>query len=316
MDDRGRLVVYAEPGQQDLVEEAAAHAELTVAAVAGPTPAAGNELAAALGAPRLEDRRAAVRFDEADVLWLVAPADLGPDELESLRRPGRPVFASEPVAVLAADLGLAPAAWPVVPLVPLLRRARGPRSALEHREAFGEIRGVHVSVAGTPGHGSLAARLLDAIDLVAAVVGDPETVDASLAAAAVPERVAHLRGDVAAHLRLPGHRVAAVFATDRGGAWARRAWLVGEAGRLDLDDTSFRWTDPEGAVIAEDLSDEPARPAALAGEQIRRHLDGLADPDSHAHAAALPPLLEAIRLSCRTGQCESPRAIRHMRGWA
>ncbi len=81
--------------------------------------------------------------------------------------------------------------------------------------------------------------------------------------------------------------------------------MLSKTGSLRLTDQACHW---RGAPdeMASFTDDEPATAGRLIGESIRRHLDHL---DQDVHPPNFPRLLalcEAARLSCRTGQAESP----------
>ncbi len=140
-----------------------------------------------------------------------------------------------------------------------------------------------------------------------------ESVDAALAGprATVPESLTGLAGHMTLNLRFTDRCCASIAVSDRSGRWLREITMLGEGGRLRLSDDALLW-ESGGKTIDRHEEIESARPGRFIGLQIRRRLDqrdGAAPPMDTTRRLAL---CEAARLSCRTGEGESPSRVLEM----
>jgi hypothetical protein len=276
-------------------------------------------MSAALAVPRVDDLRQAVLREDVDVLWLAAPQRIEAGQRRLIREVGRPVVSSEPRPVAVADLLMNPQESKTTHFVPLFRHSPGYRGAMEMIEEFGRPHCAAVEFHSAGGEGTLFARLFDAVDVLEALCGPAETIDAALAGApgaggAVPESLEHLHGHLTANLRFADDCCAGLVVSDAAGSWRRRLTLLFRTGRLAITDTGSEFTTADGGGV-ESHPDEPTpRPGALVGMQITRLLerrDGSAitpPPDT----TRLLVLCEAARLSCLTGQGETPARLLEM----
>jgi len=74
----------------------------------------------------------------------------------------------------------------------------------------------------------------------------------------------------------------------------------------------FAWYAPDGKLLDEHRETQSATPGLLIGEQLNRLIqqrDAQDPPPDHPHLIAL---CEAARLSCRTGEGETPTKVLEM----
>lgn len=306
-----RLLVWAEAEQDAIVRDTIAVGGFELVGIGAADADAARRLADAFDVPRLGDLRQAIVLGEADLVWIAARDPIEADERRALRDRGLCCVSTEPRPVDLADFMRDADEARTARTIPLLRYGSAWRSAADARAEFGVPVAVHVTCAGTPEQGSLAARLFDAMDVISALGLTVETVDADFSA---PVREA-LHGHLAALVRGTTVR-ASILASDASGAWRRSVTLLGPRGTLHLDDGGYTWHDASGATAedyhVEDDGSIPSAPALFA-EQMRRRLDNL-------DAAAEPPddlaarltLCAAARLSGRTRQPEAPDNLRRM----
>lgn len=355
-----RAIAWAEPDQVPLLRLLAQRCGLVWSGAGSPQRGRSLELARALSEGQAQDASAfddvrsalaglgeAARPEAGTLMLLAAPVPSDVNPADSRLRPAASVRVAtlEPIPASLIGTGGDLSAMGVFRLAPMFRHARAVRESVEVRGAFGPIRTMAVSAMGQAGTGSLGARLLDAVDLITLMMGEPETVDASYAgpgvaphpeasAAAAPVRMLPgedlrgLSGDMTVHLRFADGRSALAHVSDSAGAWRRVATVVGSAGRIDLDDESWAWSNATGKVIDE-LKPRPASargikdrrtrsrgPSALdtLSEAVSRMLDpGLHDPPPARPASALACAVAAV-LSARTGQPEFPATLRRIAG--
>lgn len=352
-------ILWLHPDQLELAKAVAREAHLDVIGVGSPARGQGGGLANAFDCKVIEDLRAelatqvaAGELRTADLVWLLSPGDLANDPtgqdakaLIAAHSAGLRILTSEPLPATALDLGadlwssdqtsggLASA----VRFFPLTRLSESFRAAAEVLESFGAVRTACVEFWSGPRECSLGASLFAAMDLLNAVLGEPEAIDAGYVGVSSRsggtiqpgETLRDLHGDLTANLRFSDGRAAALVISDQAGGWNRSATLVGAGGRIRLFDNGFEWTDADGKTIDEHRT--PAREAGAGLElfsgvpaanravaSIAAGLVRLADnttPD--APPASLLPVLamaQAALLSARTGQAESPATVRRMAG--
>ncbi len=213
-----------------------------------------------------------------------------------------------------------------VDVVPLLARSPAYLDAVEAIDQLGAVRTAAATLLGGAAAGSLGARLFDAMHLLHGLLGVPESIDA--AHAPVDARVgappptaslALLEGDMTANLRFAGARAASVCLSNRGGQWFRGLTLLGERGRMRLDERGFEIISPEGESLdrssAREAVDESVRPAVRAvASSIARLLDRHAPTPAPVPIREVLAMCEAATLSAQTGQAESPHTVLAMMG--
>lgn len=348
---RRRALCWLRADQTDLVAAVAEAANLNVVAAGAP----GDESVARPSRPwpgsptgespvplPIPDLRRALATVEADLVLL---ADLASDEaaileanpglIRDLRSRGVKVASLEPfpASVVAARAWRAEAGDDeAVAFLPLLRRSRGFARAEDALETFGRVRTLAFSARSNRREGSLAARLFDAMDAALRLLGEPESIDASVAGPhagsglrlAAGDSLADLAGDLTAHLRYPDDRSASLALSDQGGRWFRGVTLLGEGGCARFDETTFEWITPQGdsadeSSEAANVSDAqrsapPRSSVEVFAEQVDRLLDPRAAAPAPTDRLCALAMAEAAVLSARTAQPESPATILKMSG--
>lgn len=335
-------MVWLDRSQVDLAAAIARGARVTLAGAGSPVKGASGGVAASLGCPPFDDLRAALASAECDLVLLLTLGDFGNaptgvDAASLLAARARAVKVASLEPVPSSALDLAGAAWTVegapgpadaVRFVGLPRLARPMREAAEVLASLGPVRGAHIDSFAGPGEGSLAARLFAGIDLLASVMGEPESVDAAHVCAAFHqgartppgETLAGLDGDLAVVCRYADGRAASLAASNHAGRWNFTATLLGENGRLRLYDDGFEWVGVDGLKRDELRIRRAARGdanatghgAAAIAESVARLLDESTPETGRVQLESVLAVGQAVLLSARTGQPESPATIRRM----
>jgi hypothetical protein len=315
MTDRARVIAWADPGQENLLETAAREADVEIVGVGSPRPGGGASMSAVLGVPRVFDLRAAVR-GEADLLWLTTSARMEADERRLARDSGVRTASTEPRPMSMDELLVDPAEATTADVVPLFRHCAGFRLAADACAEFGARACITVFSGGRREDGTLLARMHDAMDVVLALGGTVEGIDAALAGplTTVPEFLGELQGHLTANLRCAEGSVASIVASDTAGGWRRQVGILGPGGCLRIGEADYEWIGPDGAAIETGGTEATLTPGALAGRAIARLLDGGDMTTAPADITSLLALCETARLSARTGQVERPRRLLEMFG--
>ncbi|MCC6319868.1 MAG: hypothetical protein IT438_00340 [Phycisphaerales bacterium] len=215
--------------------------------------------------------------------------------------------------------------------VPLFRMGQSMRQAVDVLAHAGSAHTVAVELFSGMGEGGLGARLLDGIDLVTHLLGEPDAVSASYVWPG-RGRVVHplpgdslhgLRGGMTVNLRYSDGRTASLTCADGsvgGGAWSRRATVVCDGGRVRIGDAGFEWVPAGGSGVDRSVgwADEQAgvRASAVFVEAIARlagpRAGGNSGWDVPVDWARVLSVAGAALLSARTGEAESPRMILRM----
>ncbi len=344
-------ILWLEPSQAELAASVCEHAGLRPVSVGFPAgqpaaqPATGS--AGALAQARVfRDVRHRLAEGAGEVVLVfsrlgdqgsrpgTAPSVLDdPGLLADCRKRGMSLFSLEPCPGSLHDLAAGTDIWEPagearIGMVPLLRRSAVFLEAREALAVIGPVRTMLVSMRSAPGSGSLAARLVDAMAVVHAMLGVPESVDCTLVPPgsvggihpAPPELLTSLRGDLTANLRFGGSdgpRAASLSLSDRGPEWFRGVTVIGQNGGLRLTDAETQLLgNPAEAAGAEPPASAPRRRAdasRVIAEAIRRERDQrlLFEPIDWAGVLSM---CEAALLSARTGQGESPSMMLRMSG--
>jgi hypothetical protein len=327
--------------QLPLARAICALADLHPVGAGGPERGQGSAVAAELETRHLDDLRAALAGEEAALFWLGAPglfgggatADDDAAALVAARGRSALVLSLEPIPASATDLASGWLEQPgparpadCVACGPRLRLGRPFRDAAEVLASFGEIRSAMIESWRRPGQGSLGAQVYDAMDLLCALLGEPETVDAAYVAPGPRagrqpgDSLRGFCGDLTASLRFADGRTASLVASDHAGRWNRTVTLLGERGRLRIFDDGFEWIDAAGEKVDASRQSTREGPARISHEvasitdEIERRLDPAIPAPGPPDHAMIFALCQAALLSARTGQCESPASIRRMTG--
>ncbi|MHC4306600.1 MAG: hypothetical protein ACYS15_19790 [Planctomycetota bacterium] len=295
---RGRIIAWADADQETLIEDAVRRGKFDLVAVVS---------------PETENVRDLVRQD-ADLVWLAAPGAIAADERRLLREAAVPVISSVPMPGSVAEITDDPSEAESARFVPLMRRSPGYRAAREVFDQFGRRQSASIVAGSTAGEGTLFARLFDAMDLAENLCGPVKELGAALwrPLGGVPETLTGLAGHLTANVRFADNRCAAVAVSDLAGRWFRQVTVLGEGGRLSIDDGGFEWVSPDGELI--DSHREKGRLGAgdLVAIHARRLLEGADAADLPPDSARLLAVCEAARLSARTGADEAPRKVLEM----
>ncbi len=332
-----RTLAWLNPSQLAFVRDVAAAADLQLVGAGCPVRAQSGAVASELDVPCIDDLRDALHSFEADLAFLAAAGSFGtsPDDAKAALAFGarRGVVATmEPIPASALDLAsggwAASRALDFVHHCPLARLSAPFRAAHEVLAAFGRVRTLTVEAWCSPREGSLGARLFSAIELILHVMGEPETVDAAFVPPDIDRPVRplpgdtlrDLHGDITASLRFSDGRAANLVASDHAGRWNRTATLLGPGGRLRVFDDGFEWIGQDGKKADESRPAgarrgvEGVHAVAALKESLERILDPGPTPEPPADHAGVLAIGQAILLSARTGQPESPATIRRMTG--
>ena len=334
------LAIWATPEQAPLLGALAEELDARVVTAGSPVRAHGTKLADALDAEFAGDALDLLNVDARVVLLATACECYGaalPQAVARATAEGKRVATLAPLPMPPSD---AAGPWhaplrgrvPVdaVRFGPLLRRGSAAEEAEETLLAFGEVRSAMFSGFRDPtmaGEGATGALLVDALDLLVGVLGEAERVEAALCGPmgvgkpSADLDLGALTGDLTAHARFEGGASAVIMLSDRAGGWARRATLLGEAGRLELGDDGHRWIDPAGKTVDSTERRARSQPNDKWGEHDRAAIDALVaflSPVLDGRATPpldtqhLGPMAAAVMLSARTGQAESPSTLRAM----
>jgi hypothetical protein len=293
-----RLIAWADPPQEALLQDAARRGKFDLLAVESPETGSLRDL---------------VRHD-ADLLWIASPGHLGTDERRLIREAMPFAITTEPIPGSAAEVVADPREAETARFVPLFRQSPGYRAAREVFDAFGARHGAGIVMSSKAGEGTLSARLFDAMDLVEALCGAAKRLEAALwrAVPGVPENLGALGGHLTVNVRFADNRCAATALSDAGGRWQRHATVWGEGGCLRIDDNGFEWITPAGETVDSHRESKPLSPGGLAALAARRILAGTDAADPQPDTARLLALCEAARISARTGEGESPQRVLEM----
>ncbi len=280
-----------------------------------PQTAAAMELARDLDCVFEDDLRKLLVEKPSAYLLLASAAGLGAEELRLAQEHDTIVLAVEPIsASLDAPLG------PGVRRLPDFRQGVGWRSAAEPTDVLGALRAASYWSLGA-GEVSLFARLAEAWTLLLSFVphpGVPSTITAALTGSAASgiESLRGVGGSLSLQTILGDHCAATMLVSDRAGSAERRLTLVGEGGRLRVDDLSYTLYDASGRIVDQCSPQGVADFADLVAQDWRRLIDQgnrLEERGEPQESAVLACCLTTL-LAARTRQPESPAAVLRMRG--
>lgn len=340
--------IWLTPEQGVFVRHVVEAVGLSIVGAGSPVKGQSGAVAAELKTEAADDLHAAMRKIDADLIWIASPGSFGTgggedDAAALLAAHGRGVKVAtlEPIPASAMDLagggwgGWGPSGGSGSPtdairFCPLTRFSSPFREATEVLESFGRISAVAIEAWSTTAEGSLGAKLFSALDLIGALMGEPEMIDAAYVASVqagalrpLPaETLRDLHGTIIATLRFADGRAASLVAGDQGGRWNRTATLIGPAGRLRVFDDGFEWIDAQGQKVdASRPADAKRGQAPSSPHSVKAMVDSLTrllDPnlpdDGPADLASILSMGQTTLLSARTGQSESLATVRRMVG--
>jgi hypothetical protein len=361
--ERVRTAVWLGEEQGFLANQVAARAGLNITMAGGPVRGRSAAIAADLSAQPADDLRSILLEADVDLILLMSVGDFGSDPggvdttaILTAHRRGVKIASLEPVPASAIEI--AQSRWKqqvgtnslhdLIRLCPLDRFSRAHRDAADLLDLYGHPSVLSIDATCAPAEGTLGGRLLSALDLIHAMLGEPEAVNAVYTPPAsenaiIPEPgddLRSLRGSISAAVRLADGRGATVLASDQSSDWYRDVTLIGPKGRLQISDAGSRWSGepaPANEVakeqpapkrargVAKDAPlfhppqpEAPAAPATDAAEAIawslRRMLDPALPPERPTDLPSLLATAQTALLSARTGQSESISTVRRMAG--
>lgn len=307
-----KVSIWAAADQAPLLQRTLSSNGLEAASIGCGDPNGAVLLADTLGLPVSADLRT-VLTAECDVVWIAAPRALDADTRSILRTVQKPVATSAPPPGALAELIQEPDGGMPAQFIPLLRAGRTWPTVESALEDFGSIQCIHVSATAGDYQTSVNALLLDAVDMVTHLIGEPDEVWASHAGPhpVSADPAAELSGHIAAAMRFGTDQAASINVSDGGGSWIRRAVLLGEGGRIIVTDSGMSWTDPAGDAKEAPPQEEGTTAGALAAWHLQRLAQGRAIPRTTLAAAVA---METTRLSCLTRQVEDPQQVHNMIG--
>lgn len=353
-----RVIAWLRPDQVALARGVADAAHVSFAAAGSPLRGQASGIASELGCSPIDDLRLAIATarlpapdaddspDRASIVWMLDPGDFaatpGDDDTSALlaaRERGVRVVSLEPIPASALALGgpgLAgeepPPARPTdsIRLVPLIRFSTAFRNAAEIVQSIVPPRLLVHEAWSTPAEGSLGARLFAAMDLVVALMGEPETIDAAYVGPraaglhSLPgESLRDLHGDLTVNMRFADARAACLALSNQAGRFNRNTTIIGNAGRLRVFEDGFEWTDPAGQKLDESRPASRRRGSLPTDHAVAALADSITRVLGPGHPDGAPTNVESALvlsqtalLSARTGQAESPSSVRRMAGIA
>lgn len=308
-----RLIIWARPEQETLLRDAIREAELELLAVGSDTPDGTGALSQMFQVERLGDLRQVIRRTDVDLLWLASPAPIEEAERRLIREMDFLTISSEPRPGDIATLAIHPDDVAPEVFMPLMRRSESFQSALQILETHSPPQGILLSFRSRVGEGTLFARLFDAMDLIDQLCGEVESVSATLAESGlsvttarppIPETLMNLRGHMSLNVHFGDNRCASALLSNCTDSWYRSVTMLTDDGSLHLTDSGCGWSGDDGEI--HEYAPTPVSAGVLVGRQIKRLRENLKHPDPPPNYPRLLALCEAARLSCRTGQSESP----------
>lgn len=333
---RTPTVVWLDPEQADLVRLVASEAGLEIIGAGTPTRGQTAAVSAALQTQPVDELRKAMTSGSARLILIAATGDFGSSREDAQATSAAAARGTHVVTLIPAPPGVLDAAgagWlgsgegvrPIdaIRFVPLATLPGSIRGGADVLESFGEVRCAAIEVLANSRESSLGAGLYSAMEFAHRLLGEPETVSATLVPsagrdAAQREDLRVTGGHMLATLRYGNGRSANLLVSDQAGRWNRTATLLGPSGRLRVFDDGFEWLGTDGQKVDESRrrrrGEDPQIPfaAAAIAEQIAAIVQGDAGAAPRGDALASLAMAQAGLLSARTGQPESPATIRHM----
>ncbi len=336
-----RLAAWLDPGQEDLCRALVAAAGCELVCVGCSDRGRADLPAAALGVPAASDLRALLISEPVSHVLILGTTDLGTDSngqdvgaLDAASSRGVCVVSAEPIP--AAALEMATAGWDQFELPPS-RLIRVPSILPILREhfpdvfaEFGVARAGCIEILTSPQAGGLASGLWSAAELLLEWFGEPESVDAAYADPVgkpglklLPgETLRGLRGTMTVNVRASSGRAVSIFVSDQAPVEHSQISLIGPAGMLLCESDALgehaNWI-PAGRAghgvqsvhPAEHAEDGVVLPASTRW-LVRALHAGLAERATQCRVETLLTITQAMLLSSRTAQSESPETIARM----
>jgi len=323
-----RAIAWLTPAQAGFVCDALAAARLELVGAGTPGQGRSSAAATALDVEPRDDLRTDLLEAEVDLILIASPGPFGADDASDLSAiaaasaRGVRVVALEPIPADARMIGEPThQITDSITMAPLFRYAPAVRAVREVLDQFGHVRSAALHTTCGARHVSLGALIFDTFDMLVALLGEPDSIDAAYVSTgqgdgihALPgESLRNLGGELNAVVRYPDGRSAIIALSDQAGVWSRRAVLTGPAGQLTLHDDGFEWVRPDGSVADRTEIRATGDPAAHAlGDALIRLLDPALGPQKPADVRTTLAMAQVALLSARTGQGESMSTILRM----
>lgn len=339
-----RLAAWLDPGQEDLCRALVAAAGCELVCVGCSDRGRADLPAAALGVPVASDLRGLLMNEPVSHVLILGTSDLGTDSsgqdvgaLDAASSRGVCVVSAEPIP--AAALEMATAGWDQFELPPS-RLIRVPSILPILREhfpdvfaEFGVARAGCIEILTSPQAGGLASGLWSAAELLLEWFGEPESVDAAYADPVgkpglklLPgETLRGLRGTMTVNVRASSGRAASIFVSDQAPVERAQVNLFGPAGMLTCgsDDQGeyARWISGDSDAARSSTVDSRRPPLSADPAATRWMVHALCRgmrgrngdaPSAPCHVETLLTITQAMLLSSRTAQSESPETIARM----
>lgn len=340
-----RLAAWLDPGQEYLCRAVVAAAGCELVSVGCSDRGKSDVPAAHLGVPVASDLRALLISEPVSHVLILGGTDLGTDSsgqdvaaLDAASSRGVHVLTAEPIP--AAALEMATAGWDQFELPPSrLIRVPSVLPMLRGHFAdvfaeFGVARAGRIEILTSPQAGGLAgglsSGLWSAAELLLEWFGEPESVDAAYADPVgkpglklLPgETLRGLRGTMTVNVRATSGRAVSIFVSDQAPIERAQISLIGASGMLLCESDALgehaNWI-PAGSAgqgvqsvhPAEHAEDGVVLPASTRW-LVRALQAGLNDRPNVCRVETLLTITQAMLLSSRTAQAESPETIARM----
>jgi hypothetical protein len=271
-----------------------------------------------------DPRHAVVTAPARIALWLDEAALLDePEIIDRARERGITLLTTEPwpssIEAARHFTDLPPAAAPV--FVPQLRATRICADLVDSLADLGSVRSLTLAARAHPHEGSLAARLFDAMLLVHALLGLPETIDAThvpsdplATPGATPQALRTLHGDLSANFRFSARCTASIALSNHAGPWFRGLTLVTERGTIRATEHGLERFSPDGGFLDASPPRIPETDPGLRAlaDAISRTLDPRLPPPAPPDTPEVLAMCHAALLSARTTQAEPPATLLRM----
>lgn len=339
-----RLAAWLDPGQEDLCRAVTAAAGCELVCVGCSDRGRADLPAAALGVPVASDLRGLLMNEPVSHVLILGTTDLGTDSsgqdvgaLDAALSRGVCVVTAEPIP--AAALEMATAGWDQFELPPSgLIRVPSVLPVLREHFAdvfaeFGVARAGHIEILTSARARGLASGLWSAAELLLEWFGEPESVDAAYTDPVgkpglklLPgETLRGLRGTMTVNVRASSGRAVSIFVSDQAPVERAQVNLFGPAGMLTCgsDDRGefARWISGDSDAARSSTVDSRHPPASADGASTRWMVHALRrgirgrngdSPSAPCHVETLLTITQAMLLSSRTAQSESPETIARM----
>ncbi|MBS0197327.1 MAG: hypothetical protein JSR77_11265 [Planctomycetes bacterium] len=319
MTTRPNIAVWTDPARIASVRALASRAGCDIAMAGTSAKGQATAVASELGVPVADDLRRCLSIAPCAAVVIVSPGDFGAaaDDARAVlaaRARGVAVLCLEPVPANAMELvsagwldessGAKPA--DALRFAPLPRLGAAFTQAAEIATVFGEPRTMHVQVTAS----TLGAALFQGADLLAGLLGEPESIDAAytspLRGAVAGDSLRNLHGELTGVVRFADGRAAGLALAE--GEDSFRCTMLSAQGRLTLTEKGCEWLAPDGSVRDRLETRDGGWDASAALVRAA----GKGSPDTGpVNLMSLLAFAQAALLSSRTGHPERPAGIRH-----